>query len=81
MDVEVTVESAKSPRAARPYRVAETLGLIALLYGLAASAWWIAIAGAVTIVASLAIYRRRHGDQSTRDPESASMSDDGGGGE
>jgi hypothetical protein len=81
MDVEAMVEKGQSPRAARPYRVAEALGLIAVLYGLAASAWWIAIAGAVTIVATLAIYRRRYGDQSTSDPGSASMSDDGGGGD
>ncbi len=66
-------------RAARPYRVVEALGLVLLLFGLAASAWAIALAGAAVILGSYSLYRHRHGAASGSDPGSAGMGDEGGG--
>jgi hypothetical protein len=73
MDVEVTVEASKTRPVLWPYRLVEALGLMAVLYGLASDAWWIAILGAVTIAVIYAVFRKRHGRQ-------GGQGSDGGGG-
>jgi hypothetical protein len=60
MDVEVTMDAARHRRIRWPYRLAEGAGLLALIYGLVSSAWWIALAGAAVIVIAYASYPRKH---------------------
>ena len=79
MDDTPTPDPFDRRRAARPYRVLEALGLVLLLFGLAASAWGTALAGAAVILVSYGLYRRRHGATSGPDPGSAGMGDEGGG--
>jgi hypothetical protein len=62
----------------RAIRVGEAVGLFALLYGLAASQWLVAVGGAATIIASLTLFRRRFPEPPPREGGSMGMSGDGG---
>lgn len=77
MDVEVTLQAGNRTRAPWPYRLAEFLGLMLLLYGLASSAWLIAACGAALIVICYAVYRRRNPAQSARHNGPAGDTDSG----
>ncbi len=89
MDVEVTIDAAKHPRTAWPYRLVELVGLLMLLYGLASSEWLIAMAGALVIVMTYQVYRRRHparpdrgdGGGSSGGNDPVDFGGDGGGGD
>jgi hypothetical protein len=50
-------------------------GLVALQYGLAASKWLIPLAAAALIIATYALYRRRHGRAPGGDTGSMGMGD------
>lgn len=57
-------------------RLAEGLGLLLLIFGVAASRWGVALAGVVLIVGAYAVYRRRNpGLPPVRDDGSAGMGD------
>jgi hypothetical protein len=71
-------EDTRRRRTARPYRLVEAAGLAGLLYGLAASAWLVALAGAALIIAAYTLYRRRHGQAPGADPGAMGMGDEGG---
>jgi uncharacterized membrane protein YgcG len=77
MDAEVSHDVANRRRAAWPYRVAEGAGLVILIYGLAASVWWIAIAGAAIIIAAYAAYPRRHRRSNDGDGTAVHLGSDG----
>lgn len=87
MDVEVTREAGKPGQSGKPvrglwrYKLIEAIGLVLLLYGLASSAWMVALAGGATILAIYALFRRRHGVVPSDPQGSAGMADDGGGGD
>jgi hypothetical protein len=61
----------------RAIRVGEKLGLLTLIFGLAASEWLIAAAGAGVIVASYQLYRSRFPAGTSSDNGSMAMSDGG----
>jgi hypothetical protein len=60
MDVEVTVGRERQHSAPWFVRLAEIAGLIAVIWGLAASQWWLSLCGLAMILASYALYRGHH---------------------
>jgi len=62
----------------RAIRLGEALGLLAVLYGLAASHWLVAAGGAASIIAFSALYRRHVPAPLQGDAGSMGMSGDGG---
>jgi uncharacterized membrane protein YgcG len=77
MEVEATTAAANRRRARWPYRLAEGAGLVILIYGLAASAWWIAIGGAAIIIAAYATYPRKHRRSDDGDGTAVYLGSDG----
>ncbi len=61
----------------RAIRALEALGLLTLIYGVASSRWLLALAGAIVIVTSYWIYRRRFPVVPTRHDPSMGPSDGG----
>lgn len=77
------MENAKVPRA-RPYlRLAEIMGLLTIIWGFAASQWWLALTGAFVIFISYAAFRRhpsaRAGNEYSKDSHVGNVGSDGGG--
>jgi uncharacterized membrane protein len=70
--------SAKPPLG---YRIVEFIGLVLLIYGLASSAWLTALVGALTILATYALYRGNHDVAHSTNSPAASMADDTSGGD
>jgi uncharacterized membrane protein YgcG len=58
MDVEVAMGRTNARLTVWPYWLAEGIGLVLLIYGLAASAWWTALGGVVVMVLAYAAYPR-----------------------
>lgn len=81
MDVEVTLGAGKPVRGVWRYKAVEAVGLVALLYGLASSLWWVALAGAGVILVTYSVFRRHYGRMPSAQAGSAGMADDGGGGD
>ena len=84
-EVRLTVEKDRAGRPPRPtlmVRGFEIAGLAVLILGLADGRLWLAMLGAGLVIASYAIYRRKHGagPRSGNDPDSPD-SDAGGGGD
>lgn len=65
------------PSLFRAIRATEAIGLLVLLYGLAASHWFVAATGAGTILAAYAVYRRWFPPVQGPDNTSMGMSDGG----
>ena len=61
MDTGLAVGAGNRQTATVALRMAELAGLVAVIWGLAASIWWLPLIGVMVICASYAAYRRRYG--------------------
>jgi hypothetical protein len=83
MDRDPSVEKGKVPRALPYLRLAEIMGLLTVIWGFAASQWWLALTGAFVIFISYAVFRRhpsaRAGNDGSTDSHVGNVGSDGGG--
>jgi hypothetical protein len=59
MDTVLSIEKGKVPRAPLRLRLAEIMGLVIVVWALAASQWLLVMAGVLAIFISYAVYRDR----------------------
>lgn len=80
-DVTVTlgVEKPDRPRPSSLVRLTEAAGMAVILLGIGMGPLWLAGIGAVMVVASYAVYRRKHGPLPPGRGGSDGISDDGPG--
>jgi drug/metabolite transporter (DMT)-like permease len=84
-DVGLTVDQDRAggrPRPSQLVRTMEIAGLVLVILGLGDGRLWLAVLGAALIVASYAIYRRKHGaGRASGGGSDGPDSNDGGGGD